>query len=144
MLKKLVLLLVIMLMPCMVKAYGIENFYIDATIEKNGDILVEEYFNLDGSFNGFERIIEYKNSDLYSFDPNMTSFGGSLIHNGDGLDILEVRAVPVDSSFTFDNIGGDIFTKTTSAKKGDYGVYEVNSKTNGYSVLMYNPSSYNK
>lgn len=145
MLKKLkFLFLIIILMPFMVKAYGIENYYIDATIENNGDILIQEYFNLTGSFNGFERIIEYNNPNLYEFDPNMNSFGGSLIHNGDGIEILEIKAVSINSNFSFDNIEGDLFKSTHSASKGDYGVYEISSNTNGYSILIYNPSKYNK
>lgn len=145
MLKKLkFLFLIIILMPFMVKAYGIENYYIDATIENNGDILIQEYFNLTGSFNGFERIIEYNNPNLYEFDPNMNSFGGSLIHNGDGIEILEIKAVSINSNFSFDNIEGDLFKSTHSASKGDYGVYEISSNTNGNNILIYNPSKYNK
>ena len=70
--------------------------------EEDGDLLVQEYFNLTGTYNGFERIILYKNDDLYEFDSNMSSFGGSSIHNGDGLEIIEVRALPINSSFSFD------------------------------------------
>lgn len=142
-LKKL-LFFIILFIPFSVKAYGIENYYIDATVEEDGDLLVQEYFNLTGTYNGFERIILHKNDDLYEFDPNMSSFGGSLIHNGDSLEIIEVRAVPINSSFSFDNIGGDVFSRTSSASKGDYGVYQQNFRTDGISVLMYNPSSYQK
>ncbi len=134
----------IMFFPFCVKAYGIENYYIDATVESSGDLLVQEYFNLTGDFNGFERIIEYANANVYGFDPTMASFGGSSIHNGTGLEILEIRAVPVTSSFDFSNIGGDIFEKVYSASKGDYGVYTVDDENYGNRILMYNPSSYHK
>ncbi len=134
----------IMFFPFCVKAYGIENYYIDATVESSGDLLVQEYFNLTGDFNGFERIIEYANTSVYEFDPAMASFGGSSIHNGTGLEILEIRAVPVTSSFDFSNIGGDIFEKVYSASKGDYGVYTVDDENYGNRILMYNPSSYHK
>ena len=141
---KLLILFLILMFPVMVEAYGIENYYIDATIEKSGSILVEEYFNLTGQFNGMERIIKYANDDAYEFDPSMNSFGGSTIHNGSSLQILEVRAVPIDSDFSFDNIDGKLFNSTSSAEKGDYGVYEENSVNNGKSLLIYNPSSYNQ
>ena len=132
----------LMILPINAKAYGIENYFINATIESDGDLLVEEYFNMTGSYNGFERIINYKNSNAYSFDPNSYSYGGSKLHNGDNLEILEVRGVPVNSNFNFNNIGGDVFDKVSSASKGDYGVYTVDYSSDGRSVLIYNPSSY--
>lgn len=145
MLKKLKLLfLIIVLMPFIVKANGIENYYIDATVEENGDILVQEYFNLTGKFNGQEIIIYYKDTNLSAFDPNSNSFGGSLIHNGDGIEIIEVRGVPIDSNFSFDNITGDIFTQVPSASKGDYGFYVNNLMEDGNHIMVYNPSNYNK
>lgn len=141
---KIILISFLIMFPNIIKAYGIDNYYIDATIQNNGDILVEEYFSLTGEYNGFERIIEYANEDLYEFDPNMESFGGSLIHNGNGLEIKEVRAIPTSNNFIFSNIQGDIFERVSSAKKGDYGVYTENYKSNGKSILIYNPSKENK
>lgn len=141
---KIILISFLIMFPNIIKAYGIDNYYIDATIQNNGDILVEEYFNLTGEYNGFERIIEYANEDLYEFDPNMESFGGSLIHNGNGLEIKEVRAIPTSNNFSFSNIQGDIFERVSSAKKGDYGVYTENYNSNGKSILIYNPSKENK
>lgn len=141
---KLIFFFLIIMLPNIVKAYGINNYYIDAIIQSNGDVLIQEYFNLTGEYNGFERIIEYANEDLYEFDPNMNSFGGSLIHNGNGLEIKEVRATPIVNNFDFNNIDGDIFKIASTAKKGDYGVYTVTDKNNGKNILIYNPSIKNK
>lgn len=142
--KKILLFIFLSILPICCKAYGIENYYIDTVIEEDGDILVQEYFNMTGDFNGNEKIILYSNEDAYEFDPNMNSFGGSSIHNGSGVDILEVRAVSTNSNFSFDNVNGDLFTKTSSASKGDYGVYEEKFETGGKNILIYNPSSYKK
>lgn len=146
MIKKLGLFLFVLLMyiPNFVYADGIENFYIDATIEETGDLLVQEYFNMTGEYNGASREINYKNEDLYPFNPKLSSFGGSVIHNGDGLEILEIRALQQNSSFDFSKIGGDKFSKVSSASKGDYGVYEESIEPNGKSLLIYNPSSKKK
>ena len=51
---KFICLFLIMFCPVFVKAYGIENYYIDASLTKTGDLVVQEYFNLNGEFNGFE------------------------------------------------------------------------------------------
>ena len=148
--KRLLLVLIIILsIPSIVLADGIENYYINATILDNGDLEVEEYFNLTGSYNGMEKKLYYKASML-PFFKDASSYGGSEIHNGDALDIEEIRAVDVNSNFEFDNIFGDIFQKVDSASKGDYGVYTVSNINDnlkngeGYSVLIYMPSRKNK
>ena len=139
---KLLIILLMFLFPSVIKAYGIENFYINATIEKNGDLTVEEYFYLNGDYNGFERILEYKNANAFTFDPNLSSYGGSTLHNGDDITIEEVRGIPIDANYDFTEKGKK-FDKVSSASKGDYGVYTTNYKSNGVSALIYNPSSYN-
>ena len=41
--KKIINYLIFSIFPLLVKAEGIENYYINATIQSNGDLLVEEY-----------------------------------------------------------------------------------------------------
>ena len=38
----------ILLFPFIVNAYGIDNFYINAVVLEDGDLLVEEYFEVSG------------------------------------------------------------------------------------------------
>ena len=66
---KIVLLIMFLFMPVIVLAEGIENYYINATVLNNGDIEVEEYFNLTGYYNGMDRIINYKNINAVEFNP---------------------------------------------------------------------------
>ncbi len=138
--KKILLAISLFLLPIIVYAEGIENYYINATIEKNGDLLVEEYFNLSGSYNGMDRKILYKNNNAYEFDPNSNSYGGSSIHNGSNMEILEVRGVSIDSNFDFKKVNGDIFKEVSYANAGDYGVYSKSSVNSGYSIRIFNPS----
>ena len=135
---------ILLVFPLLVKAEGIENYYINATVQSNGDLLVEEYFYLNGEFNGFERIINYRNDDLYPFDENMESYGGSVLHNGSGIDIIEVKGLSINPNFDFTDVSGDTFNKVYRAEKGDYGVYTNTSNDNGISLLIYNPSTKNK
>ena len=64
------LLTIILFLPILVLADGVEKYYINATIESNGDLLVEEYFTLSGSYNGFERKINFTNPSAATFNPN--------------------------------------------------------------------------
>lgn len=135
---------ILLLFPFLIKAEGIENYYINATVQNNGDLLVEEYFYLNGEFNGFERIIEYNNDRVYPFDSTMESYGGSDIHNGSGIVIHEVKALDINPNFDFSNTIGNIFSEVNYASKGDFGVYTKKDKYNGVGLLIYNPSTKNK
>ena len=125
--KKILLIVIIFLFPLIVQAYGIENYYINATVLDNGDLEVQEYFNLTGSYNGMEREILYRNTNAPTFNPDMDSYGGSSLHNGSGIVINEVRAVELNDNFNFSDVDGEIFNSVYSASKGDYGVYTVSN-----------------
>ena len=51
---KKILLFLFLFIPFYVSA-TVENYYMEATVLKNGDISVKEVFSLDGSYNGFNR-----------------------------------------------------------------------------------------
>ena len=123
---------------------GIEKFYINAVVEENGDLTVEEYFYLNGEFNGMEREILYQNDDLYDFHSELDYYGGSKLHNGSGIELLEIRALPIDENFAFKNISGTLFEEVSSADKGDYGVYTVDKSSNGEAYQIYLPDKKNK
>ena len=110
---------------------GIEKFYINATVEENGDLTVEEYFYLNGEFNGMEREIIYCNDDLYPFRSELDYYGGSLIHNGSGIELIEIRALEIDNNFNFENITGTKFREVNDAETGDFGVYTKEEISNG-------------
>ena len=133
-----------LIIPINALAYeeGITSYYIDATVLDNGDVNVKELIVLNGSFNGFERIINSKNSRLSTFDGSITSFRGSDIYNANGIELISIKDIPITNTTNFNSIfeNGEEFSKVSSASKGDYGKYIVTPKSNGYSYLIYNPS----
>ena len=54
--------LLFLVSPFMVEAadYDITDFAVRAYIQDNGDLLVNEIIILDGSFNGYERDLDFK------------------------------------------------------------------------------------
>ena len=69
----------ILLIPLFVSAKeledaGINNYYINAVVVENGDIIVEEYFEVVGEYNGYEREINYRNPYLFPFYPDLEIF----------------------------------------------------------------------
>ncbi len=133
--------------PINIKAIeGIDNFYIDATVLNNGDIKVREVFVMNGSYNGMERIINYKNLLAQEFDPNKDYYGGSSIHNGSGITIDEVGAIDIYNNYGYEIINKkiDVFKYNKNASKGDYGYYYNDDASNGTTLTIFNPSRKNK
>lgn len=143
--KKIIWLLFLLMIPFGIKAYGISDYKINATVLDNGDLLVQEVFNMVGEYNGFERIIDYKNSNTKSFDGSEDSFNGSDIYNGTGIELKQIRAIPtISNDFSSMQNSGDIFKKVSVANKGDYGVYVENQLEDSVKYLIYNPSTSGK
>ena len=126
--------------PLIAFAEGVEDYYINATVETDGSLLVEEYFTLSGSYNGYERIINYRNNNATHFNINANSYGGSTIHNGNGLEVLEVGGADHYFKGNFNNLSIDNFIYDDEAQKGDYGFYNYEATSNGKDILIYNPS----
>lgn len=142
--------IITMISPIIINALdsdeGINNYYIDLTVQENGDILVKELFDLNGQYNGYERIINYRNLYASDFDGSLDSFNGSSIYNGDDIELITVKGIEIDDNFNYDYLfkDGDTFEETSYATNGSYGDYIVSNKTNGYAYRIYNPSSSNK
>lgn len=128
--------------PLNVEAYGIEKYFIETDIQTNGDIHVKETFLLNGEFNGFERIINYKNSLTMPFDNTLSSFEGSDIYNGDSIELVAIKNIPYDDTIEFDNINseGETYTYNPNAYNGQSGYYTISSTDNGEVYRIYNYS----
>ena len=134
----------LLIFPIIVLADGVENYYINATIEQDGSLLVEEYFTITGYYNGYERIIDYKNLSATPFNINASSYGGSTLHNGSGLEILKIGGADPYFNGNFSNLNVDTFNYDSGAEKGDYGVYDYDTTSTGKDIMIYNPSRKNK
>ena len=142
--KILQILWLLLIFPIIVLADGVENYYINATIEQDGSLLVEEYFTITGYYNGYERIIDYKNLSATPFNINASSYGGSTLHNGSGLEILKIGGADPYFNGNFSNLNVDAFNYDSGAEKGDYGVYDYDTTSTGKDIMIYNPSRKNK
>ena len=121
----------------------IDHFYSDITVLENGDLNVKELIILNGEYNGFERIINYRNEYVPSFDGTESSFEGSDIYNGDKIELSRIAEVeiPNDYDFSLINQPGKSFQKVSSASNGDKRKYIVTTKSNGEAYRMYNENN---
>lgn len=129
--KKFLIALIILFIPFKAFAFGIQNYDVTANILPNGDVEVTETFNLNGTYNGYERKINYINPNLNPFDGSLESFKGSQIYNPKDIELLEIG--------TTENHN---FELNESAESGDYGYYLVNKSIYGYNYRIYNPDRY--
>ena len=142
--KKILLLLFFLFIP-KVNAYNITNYKVDMTILENGNIEVIEMFKMNGDYNGFERKIKYRNNyDGYKKE-ELVAFDKQL-YDGGGINIKEIRSIDYSSQLEIPEIieTGDLFTESSEATKGDYGVYKKINFTDGESIKIYNSSKMNK
>jgi Predicted membrane protein len=149
--KKIMLFLLLLIMPFSIGAAGIERFYMNAKVNINGDMEVEEVFIMNGSYNGFERILKYKNDYAPAFNSEAEDFGGSSIHNGTEIVLSEVKALEISQvkavnnqeiDELFSSFGNmDTFIKVNSANSGDYGKYTLSTSSSGINVKIFNPST---
>jgi len=135
-----VLLLVFPLL--LAHAADVNNFHFDITVLPNGDLQVREIRKLNGSYNGALRSIGYKNPSAKKFTGTLDDFYGSDIYNGSGINGLKVFDIKGPDFLNYNNRNLE-FKKVSSASKGDYGVYEASSTSQGIDVKVYMPSSYN-
>ncbi len=104
--------------------YDIKHFYIDASIQENGDMNVEELIVLKGTFNGYERDILYQ-SDYDDY-------------NASNIENLNIYAKHV-SNVSFDTFaeGFDLFDKVSYANNRDMSKYILTDLDQGIRVRMY-------
>ena len=139
--KKVFLSLLLFLVPTMVSAasYEITDYYIQAEVLNNGDMKVEEILVLDGTFNGYERDLDYEVELNDGYDT-------SSLYQAHGISDITVEAKYIDS-FTESLFSDTSFTKFDSvayANNGESGKYILSNLDGGYRIRMYYPASNEK
>lgn len=139
--KKVFLSLLLFLVPSLVSAasYEITDYYIQAEVLNNGDMQVEEILVLDGTFNGYERDLDYEVELDDGYDT-------TSLYQAHGISDITVEAKYIDS-FTESLFSDTSFTKFDSvayANNGESGKYILSNLDGGYRIRMYYPASNEK
>lgn len=144
---KKIILLLICLLPCIVKAdYKVTDYKIDMTIDEAGNVEVIEAFSMDGLYNGFEKEINYKNIyDDYS-NNSLSSVEDNSLYDAKDIKLIEIRSIDYIKDLSFDELINNsyLFEKYDNAEKGDYGFYDFSKTKDGIVYKIYNPSMMNK
>lgn len=143
--KLFILFLFFFFIPIVNADYQVTDYKIDMTVLENGDIEVIEVFKMEGEYNGFERIINYKNNYIGYKGEKLASVDGNL-YNISSVQLNEVRAINYDDKLTLEELkeNGDLFKKVDVATKGEHGVYTITKEENSEIFKIYNPSKMNK
>ena len=133
------------LIPFALADYQVTNYRVDITILENGDLRIVEMFRMKGTYNGYERTVNYRNNYQGYKGDMLTSFDKNL-YNGDRLTLNEVRAINYSNDTDIEEFqeNGDLFTLVDEATKGDHSVYTITQTEDGQIYKIYNPSRMNK
>lgn len=147
--KKLYLFLILLIFPFIAHAevdYDITDYYITSNIEVAGGLKIKELVVLDGTFNGYERNIVYRNDSLEEWKAGNVNFEKSSIYNAVGIDNLKVAAMKVNGDVSFDTMKNisNYASEVDSANLGESNVYTTTKNSNGIDVRMYMPANNEK
>lgn len=148
---KLIFLLVLFLIPYCVYAqkvndvnYDITAAYIASDVDIVGSMHIKEAIIVDGSLNGFERVINYRNNELKSWTPNSEiDFSNSSIYNAKGMSLKKISSYKINESDIGFNVlsqVSDSFDEVSSASSGDSGIYTLSKTNDGMKIRVYNPN----
>ena len=118
--------------------YDVTDMYIDATILTNGDLQVKELIVLDGTFNGYERDLVYRNRNLKSNET--IDFSQDAIYNASGIEDVSVAAKTItDEQIDFSLMDSSFLVLDKNYYEDDAvnGEYVERSIQDGKSYKMY-------
>jgi len=111
MIKKIIICFFLLFFPMTVHAYvdyDIEEYLIDAKILENGNLEVDELLVLDGTFHGYVRSINYRNSKLVRNDS--VNFSHDAIYNGLSIENVTVKAKKITNEVSFESFDEEFDT----------------------------------
>lgn len=133
---KKLLVLLILCCPLIIKAQDIDNYYINATINSNGDLLVEEYIETKEEDGYFERDIYYQD-DYVSDENTLKTLGYTALNNGSGVEFLTVGSVAKTKKDSDQITGVKEFNKVNVGSLGDTGIYLLRSDEGKDYIRLY-------
>ena len=113
-------ILLILLCPFVIRAASIEDYYINATLNSNGDLLVEEYVLPKNNTDYWQRNIYYQDNETTENNLDYTS-----LNNASGIELLTLGSVPKGKNDKEEITGVKEFTKVNVASTGDNNVYLI-------------------
>lgn len=127
--------LLILLCPLVIKAESIKDYYINATLNSNGNLLVEEYVLPQDDNNYWEKNIYYQDKENTE---NKLDYAN--LNNASGIELLTVGSVPKIKNNQEEIKGVKEFTKVNVASTGDSNIYLNRSDTGKEYLRIYKNS----
>lgn len=128
-------ILLILLCPLVIKAESIKDYYINATLNSNGNLLVEEYILPQDDNNYWEKNIYYQDKENTENKLDYTN-----LNNASGIELLTVGSVPKIKNNQEEIKGVKEFTKVNVASTGDSNIYLNRSDTGKEYLRIYKNS----
>lgn len=128
-------ILLILLCPLVIKAESIKDYYINATLNSNGNLLVEEYILPQDNNDYWDKNIYYQDKENTENKLDYTN-----LNNASGIELLTVGSVPKIKNNQEEIKGVKEFTKVNVASTGDSNIYLNRSDTGKEYLRIYKNS----
>lgn len=145
-----ILLIMMFIFPIYVSAkgpvdvdYKVHSVYINSQLDFIGSLHITEAIVIEGSLNGYEREINYKDNTLPEWEKGKINFEDSSFYNARGISLSKVSSFKVNENevdWTLFNKLYSNFKEVDSANSGDEGVYTISSSDVGSTIRIYNPN----
>ena len=137
---KRIFILFILCCPWIIKAQDINNYYVNATVTSNGDLLVEEYIETKKEDGYFERNIYYQNEYVNEATED-NILGYTKLNNAKNVEILTVGSVLKKKNSKEKIIGVKEFNKASVGSDGDTGIYLLRNDEGKTYIRIYKTGS---
>lgn len=111
------------------KVYALEDYYIEATIQDNGDLVVEKYINLKDKNESITEIVQYDDYYVRSVNNELKYYWVNSNNDASGVVMETVLEVEKNKLFNFMNINGENLSYLET-KDGGKKIYKINSTNN--------------
>ncbi len=111
--------------------YKITDQLIDAQITKEGDLNVTELIVMEGTFNGYEKTLNYQNT---------LNLDNNSLYNGSSIELISFKGKYIYQDVDFDTLNDADFTMFTldnMAVNGDMAKYSQRNDIYGYTYRLY-------
>ncbi len=137
---KRIFILFILCCPWIIKAQDINNYYVNATVTSNGDLLVVEYIETKKEDGYFERNIYYQNEYVNEATED-NILGYTKLNNAQNVEILTVGSVLKLKNSKEKITGVKEFNKASVGSDGDTGIYLLRNDEGKTYIRIYKTGS---
>ena len=130
--KRIKLFIILMLLCITTKVYAIEDYYVEATIQNNGDLIVEKYIYSKDT--NITEVIQYDDYYVRSVNNDLKYYWVNSNNDASGIIMEKILEVEKNKLFNFDNVQGNNLSYNETKDNGKK-FYEIDKLNNSNKAI---------